>query len=870
MESNVENLESPIKSIWENLDEWGTRLNDWQKYILYYAIHERKLTDKRIDEAYQCFLKQAAIGGDDFDSTTVPSSFGLRNENEASKNTKLNALKNLKNINALPDIPEIKFSNQLTLIYGLNGSGKSSIARLLLSTCFSRVPVDVLSNVYSEEKKVPECDIEVELNGIKTTYKFIPENTKIAELQNIRVFDQNESRVILTKENALGFLPAGFDVFDEMIRVYKIIDNKLTQEISARKPIKSFIDVFQGESEIKTSLLNLTHNSNIEDFRVKIIDIESINAELNSDKQKLIKLQEQSPEMLVQSYKFCIKILGETVDSLKIKYKTLNTNSCTSYKELLNKLKEKLRAKDSEKFPSQDDSVTSPVRMDSEEWVDFIKSSQKFAKLENPSYPQITDDCILCHQPLTIPSVSLIKRFWGFVNSEVRTEVEKLNAEIDKILLEVKETNFDIFGQDSNKKMTLDKYCSIASVYIDTLVAELNTRRNILVLYLSGTNNVNFPENEFDFHDTEKSLIISEIEKSIEALNLNGVNLEIEKLSRNIKKNEHLILLNNFITQVDDYISSLQWLNRANTALSELITTSISKKAKDLYKKTITDVYKSCLDNESKILDFRLPYELKDRVKEGRSTRIFTIKDNFKPEQIFSEGEQRVLAFADFLTETNISNNVSSIILDDPVVSYDHLRKMKIAERILTEASKRQVIVFTHDIVFLYKLKKLSENMNIKISTHWLHKPEPTEIKFEKDNYPKSQTETFGYIENKLNHLIKHKSEYTDNNEFIQQLRHCADMLRGFIENFVITTLFNGVINRWDEVIKMTKLPNVILNEDLYIDVNKLYNDLCRVINSHDHSDDYEPILPSIETIQVLVDRTKELIQNASEFKNAK
>jgi wobble nucleotide-excising tRNase len=68
---------------------------------------------------------------------------------------------------------------------------------------------------------------------------------------------------------------------------------------------------------------------------------------------------------------------------------------------------------------------------------------------------------------------------------------------------------------------------------------------------------------------------------------------------------------------------------------------------------------------------------------------------------IVSEGERRAVGLAFLLAELSTMAADSGIILDDPVSSFDDDRRQFIAERLMAEARRRQVIVFTHDLPFV-------------------------------------------------------------------------------------------------------------------------------------------------------------------------
>ena len=83
-------------------------------------------------------------------------------------------------------------------------------------------------------------------------------------------------------------------------------------------------------------------------------------------------------------------------------------------------------------------------------------------------------------------------------------------------------------------------------------------------------------------------------------------------------------------------------------------------------------------------------------------------------EDVFSEGEQNIASLAGFLAETKMYDHKNGIILDDPVTSLDHLYREKVAKRLVHEAKERQVIIFTHDLVFFHELWRTATELKVK------------------------------------------------------------------------------------------------------------------------------------------------------------
>jgi hypothetical protein len=93
---------------------------------------------------------------------------------------------------------------------------------------------------------------------------------------------------------------------------------------------------------------------------------------------------------------------------------------------------------------------------------------------------------------------------------------------------------------------------------------------------------------------------------------------------------------------------------------------------------------------------------------------ILTCAPGVDLHKIVSEGEQRCLSIAAFFAELSTADDASGIVFDDPVCSLDYRWREGIARRLVEEAKERQVIVFTHDVVFLLLLKQVAEEQQVE------------------------------------------------------------------------------------------------------------------------------------------------------------
>ncbi len=90
---------------------------------------------------------------------------------------------------------------------------------------------------------------------------------------------------------------------------------------------------------------------------------------------------------------------------------------------------------------------------------------------------------------------------------------------------------------------------------------------------------------------------------------------------------------------------------------------------------------------------------------------------NAKLPRVLSEGEQTALGLAGFFTEAYFDTTASALVLDDPVTSLDHMRRDRVAARLVEFARDRQVIVFTHDIAFVADLRRYADEKAVTFTS---------------------------------------------------------------------------------------------------------------------------------------------------------
>ena len=165
-------------------------------------------------------------------------------------------------------------------------------------------------------------------------------------------------------------------------------------------------------------------------------------------------------------------------------------------------------------------------------------------------------------------------------------------------------------------------------------------------------------------------------------------------------------------------IGRLKQIARLETAQRETATNRITSKSTEIAQALVTDALRAQFAREVASFEIAgLAVELRQQNSAHGIPRFkvaLTRKPNAAVGQVLSEGEHRCVALAAFMAELATTENKSAIVFDDPVSSLDHMHREAVAKRLISEAANRQVIVFTHDLAFLFELNRAADDAQPK------------------------------------------------------------------------------------------------------------------------------------------------------------
>lgn len=282
-----------------------------------------------------------------------------------------------------------------------------------------------------------------------------------------------------------------------------------------------------------------------------------------------------------------------------------------------------------------------------------------------------------------------------------------------------------------------------------------------------------------------------------------------------------------------DLIEHLRALNEIaawEAARTQLSTRRISQRIGELSRLAITGRLQEALAAEIEELDpIADRVELNASASKGKPAVRFKLRSEGKERvaKVLSTGEQTALATAFFLAELRVGNERSAIVLDDPISSLDHQRRDHLATRLVEEAQRRQVVVLTHDLVFVYYLKERAEALGVELHGQALRRAFHAVGVVDPDLpwIAKSPVERKKALHHRLRNELKPMFKGNDP-RYAREAELWSLDLRKAYERMIETYVLGGTVERQARHIQVRKLHRVKWSPELAKEIDGAVKEL--------------------------------------------
>lgn len=808
-------------NVYQEILAWARTRPVWQQDALRRLATKGMLNDSDFAELVSLCLAgrgvaQASVAPAPLDAAHLP------NQGPVSETVTILKLCGVKNVGALLADQTLTFvPTGLTVVYGDNGSGKSSYARVLKRLCRARGSQEALrANVFAgsaNPPSPPSATVEAVVGTQPATTQWQDGFPPPPHLSQVAVFDQSAATAYISEKQDASIRPAGLDLLTKLVCACDAVRTRIQWQISAAsayaKPIQGLAPgtaaaAFAASLSAKTTdaeIVAATTVTHEQVARSEFLRTESTRLDAQDPRRAARDLQMRAAR---------IESLRKRVDGIE------SVLSPGSVSRLLTALQEARKAQQAADLASKlsfDGSNVLPG-VGTDIWRRLWEAARNYstqAAYPGTSFPVRAPGarCVLCHQPLALEAQERLRQFERFVTDSTAKEAASAAARLD-----TERARFAGLVIAAPDDATLlqeleDARAGLAQSTRSFLEAAEIVRQAVLQVL---TENTPVPTaNLGKDHSTRLGECVTALNAQASTLLTTDQPALRAQLAREHSELAARIALSQRKADLLSQAKALRSVAALEGCLAEVDTTGITRKTSDLTKKAVTDTLKDAFLDERKWLGLdALPVELEaaggTRGLLYHQLTLHGVKGKIGPSDILSEGEQRACSFASFMSEARLAVGKSAVIFDDPVSSFDHLRRDKVANRLASEARDRQVIVFTHDAVFMLALIKAAEDWTASCEIRHVQRA-GTQVGYCSDTPPwigMKVKARIGYLKNEW---VKAEKLYRtgDRGTYNAVAKNLYGLLRESWERAVEETLFGGAIERLRLSIETKKLKEV-------------------------------------------------------------
>ena len=801
---------------------WANDRDEWTRYIVRLVLTTgRPIAESDISETYDLFLQEKG-----FAIRTLPAEPALATEVGESTNEKilkLTSLASVSGVNALTANPEITFHDGLTLFFGVNGSGKTGYSRILKVLANSRTADDILPDINDSSAPThPSATIKFTLDNDPDERDWNGE-LGVSPFTRMSIFDTPAVNIHVDEDITYVFTPASLSLFNHVTQGLRGVQRKLSDEIDGLSGSPVPLNRFERGTTVYPLIETLGAASDLVGLKTLVDELgDDPAANEKTLQMEVASLQANTVGQQLKTQQRALRAIDECLVTAEVLAKL----PVSDYNGALKEWGE-LRA-DYTKFRETLFAAADLPAPPEEHWENFVRAGNAYREHLESTGTHDQTRCLYCRQHLTDPASDLLVKYREYLEDRIAGDINSNEAHIVELcepVLGLDTAGLKSFLSEQDGAEGADQTEPLSTVFklAESVIEELTKRSTIDEGKFSSLPSL-LPKLK-KYQETVQSNVDglqTQVTNSASALAEKSTALSELKARIELKKSWPELATFVANRQRADKLSTLA--KKFKPLLASL--TELSTRASD---QLINSNFEQLFEEECKAL--RAPnLDLAFVGRDATTKRKKVMTGNHKPSRVLSEGEQKVIALADFLAEARLTGISVPVVFDDPVNSLDHVRLAEVADRIAELAKTGQVIVFTHDILLatglLARFEESKRCMYYQVTS---------------DNGPGSVTHASGP---RWDSLAKLKAKVNDSIGAAKKAEGETqsaliltgyDWLRSWCEVFVETELLASVTERYQPNVRMTSLVKIkaaALPAAIEV-IDKVFADACRYIDGH-------------------------------------
>lgn len=824
------------------LVEWVNAQDAWVRLIARQVLeNECPPDDASLDGVFTQYLAERGLAN--AEKIEVPALELEAGALEDASILRLSKLTNVQGVNALARDQAIEFNPGLTVIFGENGVGKTGYTRILKRVAHARTSEAILGNVHAMTKVTPTAELTWTIDDEEVTATWKDEDG-LPPLDRMDVFDTPSVLLHLDSDLTYSYTPADLALFQYVAAGIQGISERAKKALEGEaQSAPVFLSRYDRGTKVYTLVEGLSAATDLQPLR-DLANVEEAEATTLPQLKETVKAF-QSDSVSAQTVIAKARLAANT--ALLNLTSALQAFDTVAYEQARTDRSAAI-AKQAELKRAISQTHAIPEAEDLS-WHNFVQSGEEYrAHLQLDEYPDEGDYCLYCRQPLGLDQVAIIRSYQALLTDTTQTAIDNadrmlttLCAQIAAIdlehLLETLRSQLPEEGAD----LHADRAVTLAESTVP--IQALLSRRDIVdfLLLLEGVADIS---REARARITASEALVADL--TSRAAERTG---KLREAIARVSDLEARLRLRSDLPEMEAFVNKAKWLAALRTHQTRIapVLASLTNATKDAGTLLLNRNFDSLFEQERVAL--RAPGVVLDFPgKQGTTRRVKTV-ESFRPSVVLSEGEQKVIALADFLAESSLRGASAPVIFDDPVNSLDYRRIQEVSTRIAHLSRSRQVIIFTHNIWFATELLAQFEKETDKCNYYSIEDDGAMKGLVKTGTHPR--WDTVKKLTARVNAAIQ-AARATDGETREALVESAYSSVRSWIEVVVEQELLQHVVQRYQPNVALTMLPAI---DGVKLDIATaaiypIYEKACRIIEGHSQPLETLSVRPKLDELE--------------------
>jgi hypothetical protein len=827
------------------LVQWANEQDHWVRGIAREVLASRQeLPESVVDEVYRDYRTEKGL--DTGAMQLEPSLPEAAEMTESVETLHLTVLDEVNGVNALAPNQSIAFNAKLTILFGENASGKTGYVRVLKSVANVRTAEPVLGNVHGTGGTGTSARLRFRLGGVTEDDYTWKGETGVTPFTRMNVFDTRAVTIHVDEDLNYSYTPRDLSLFRHVATAIDAVKERLERDRTAQtRTGNPFVVRFDRAVPFYSKIETLGPTTVVGELRaLAAVSDEEVDGR-DALRERVDLLRSQSIQSNLQVAK-TQAAFARTLDAAAGAMLVFNADAYTSEVAALRESETAHHAVTDEAFAgSAIPGVLGPA------WRDMIDAAQRYAgETEHAGYPHDGDVCVYCRQTLEPDAVELLAKYRDLTTATTRRTAD---AARDRLRVRQRTAPHGTIA-DLERAFTQDA----AIVDADRTLAD------VAHALVSSAKGMLAAVDEGAVVDVTAALAAATAAKEIASTMIASADMRIADLSAKADERKRLfdvesarlrdldarMLLRQLLPDIEKHVADAKAVSLAGTLATRFapLQRSLTEATKEASVGLVNADFEKRFRDESAAL--KAPNVMLDFPgRKSEPTRRKRVVPQHKLSEILSEGEQKVIALADFLAEATLRRTAAPIVFDDPVNSLDYKRSDHVAKRIVDLAAKQQVVVFTHNIMLTVALLEMARGSGIAVTYYDVTADDGKIGLISEATSPR--TDSTGSIEKKIKTSIDAAAKETGEMREMW-IERAYSLLRGWCEVFVEVDLLKGVARRFEPNIRLHSLPNIRADRlDAAIKVvDEIFTKACRITDAHSQPAETLNIRPTLDDLR--------------------